>query len=120
MCSARRRCPGYDPWTRAGECDAAYLAGWRPFFHAVATVAEFNAPRLDEFGRQQPLPVELLGERLVLARLDGQVVALDGTCPHRGAGLHVGWVAEDALAVVCRYHRAEGCSGGKIRSCPSI
>jgi vanillate O-demethylase monooxygenase subunit len=104
----------------AGECDAAYLAGWRPFFHAVATVAELDAPRLDEFGRQQPLPVELLGQRLVLARLNGQLVAMDGTCPHRGAGLHIGWIAADHSAVVCRYHGAEWCANGALRSLPAM
>src|SRR5258708_31120578 len=100
-----RRCPGYDPWTMAGECDAAYLAGWRPFFHAVATVAELDAPRLDEFGRQQPLAVELLGQRLVLARLNGQLGALGGTCPHRRAGLHLGWIACAQWSGVFRHPR---------------
>src|SRR5258708_33265961 len=101
-----RRFPGYDPWTMAGECDAAYLAGWRPFFHAVATVAELDAPRLDEFGRQQPLPVELLGERLVLARLNGQVGAMDGSFPPRGAGPAIGMIADVQRAVGCRYRAA--------------
>src|SRR6267143_5475357 len=115
-----RRCPGYDPWTMAGECDAAYLAGWRPFFHPVATVAELDTPRLDEFGRQQPLAAELLGQRLVLARLNGELVALDGTCPHRGAGLHIGWIADDRSALVCRYHGAEWCGNGALRSLPAM
>jgi vanillate O-demethylase monooxygenase subunit len=102
------------------ERDAAYLAGWRPFFHAVATVAELDAPRLDEFGRQQPLAAELLGQRLVLARLNGELVALDGTCPHRGAGLHIGWIADDRSALVCRYHGAEWCADGGLRSLPAM
>ena len=103
-----------------GERDAAYLIGWRPFFHAVATVAELDASRLDEFGRQQPLAAELLGQRLVLARLNGELVALDGTCPHRGAGLHIGWIADDHSALVCRYHGAEWCADGALRSLPAM
>src|SRR6185312_14071475 len=98
-----------DPET---ERAAAYLAGWRRFFHPVATVEQLDAPRLDEQGRQQPLGVELLGQRLVLARLDGQLAALSGTCPHRGTGLHIGWLDATASSIVCRYHGAGWCADG--------
>jgi vanillate O-demethylase monooxygenase subunit len=99
---------------------AAYLEAWRPYFHPVATTAELDAPRLDEFGRQQPLGVELLGQRLVVARIGDGVAALAGTCPHRSAGLHVGWVADDGCAVVCRYHGAEWSSDGSLRTLPAM
>jgi phenylpropionate dioxygenase-like ring-hydroxylating dioxygenase large terminal subunit len=104
----------------AAEREEAYLAGWRRFFHPVATTAELDAPRLDEQGRQQPLGVEVLGERLVLARLDGRIAALSGTCPHRGTGLHIGWIDPDTCRVVCRYHGAGWCGDGTLGSFPAI
>ena len=61
-----------------------------PVCHAVATVADVDSPRPDEFGRPQPLGVELLGvellgERLVLARLQDR--SLRSTAPARIAAL---------------------------------
>src|SRR5258708_754665 len=89
--------------------DRSYMAGWRPFFHPVATVAELDAPRLDEQGRQQPLGVELLGQRLIVARMRDGIAALSGSCPHRGTALEVGWLNPDHTMVVCRYHGAGWC-----------
>ncbi|HEX6513920.1 MAG TPA: Rieske 2Fe-2S domain-containing protein [Chloroflexota bacterium] len=86
----------------------------------MATVAELDAPRPDEQGRQQPLGVELLGERLALARLDDRVAALSGTCPHRGTGLHIGWIDPENRSVVCRYHGAGWCADGRLGSFPAI
>ena len=56
---------------------------------------------------QRVLGAELLGERIVVAHLDGRVVAMHGTCPHRGSGLEIGWVSPDGLGVTCRYHGFE-------------
>lgn len=44
----------------------------------------------------------LLGEDLVLWRLNGQVYAWRDLCLHRGARLSLGWVKDDCL--VCPYH----------------
>ncbi len=104
----------------AAAAEQAYLEGWRHFWHPVATVEELDAPRPDELGRQQPLGVQLAGQRLVLARLAGKLVALDGTCPHRGTGLHVGWLSDDGSRVVCRYHGAEWDAGGKLDCFPAF
>ena len=108
--------------TTSGELDGerSYLRAWRPYYHPVATSAELDAARTDECGRQQPLPIELLGQRLVLARLQTGVVALDGTCPHRGTGLHVGWVDQDRDTVVCRYHGAQWCPDGSLACLPAM
>ena len=114
--SARRPAAG----VTEAEREAAYMAAWRPYYHAVATVAELDAPRLDEHGRQQPLPVELMGEHLILARLDGRLAALDGRCPHRGVSLEVGWVSDDRQAIVCRYHGAHWCQDGHLGVFPAM
>lgn len=54
-----------------------------------------------------PVGVQLLGENLVLFRdSQGKVHCLGDVCPHRGAPLHQGWVAEadGHSCVVCPYH----------------
>ena len=44
----------------------------------------------------KPLGVDILGTRLTLFRDEaGAVVAVDDTCPHRGAPLSDGWTATD-------------------------
>ena len=51
--------------------------------------------------------VQLLGEQLVLFRdKQGTMHCLGDVCPHRGAPLHRGWVAqaEGHDCVVCPYH----------------
>lgn len=50
----------------------------------------------------QILATQLLDERLVLWRKDGQVLAWRDLCLHRGAGLSLGWVKDGCL--VCPYH----------------
>jgi phenylpropionate dioxygenase-like ring-hydroxylating dioxygenase large terminal subunit len=56
---------------------------------------------------QRVLAKELLGDRIVIADLQGQVVAMSGTCPHRGSALSLGWVNRGETAVTCRYHGFE-------------
>jgi len=87
--------------------DERYVEALRPYYHAVATVQELDEVGVDEYGTQRVLGRELLGQRLVIARLDGDIVALNGTCPHRGADLGLGWLSDDGCAVVCRYHGFE-------------
>ena len=55
----------------------------------------------------KPVGVEIAGEKLVLYRdTAGVVHCLADVCPHRGAPLHHGWVAEvnGHDCVVCPYH----------------
>ena len=104
----------------AAERHRAYLAGLVPFFHAVATVAELDALGVDEHGTPRVLARELLGRRIVVARLRTGVVAMDATCPHRGADLGLGWVNEACDAVVCRYHGFEWGADGRIQRIPAL
>jgi Rieske [2Fe-2S] domain len=77
-------------WSRTTVWETDYLQALRPFYHAVATVEELDAVGTDDYGTPKVLGKELLGQRIVLARLGGEVVALNGTCPHRGADLGLG------------------------------
>jgi phenylpropionate dioxygenase-like ring-hydroxylating dioxygenase large terminal subunit len=54
----------------------------------------------DVVGR--PVPVILLGERLVAARFDGQVRVFRDLCPHRGTQLSLGDMVDGCLR--CPYH----------------
>ena len=100
--------------------EAAYLAALRSFYHPVATLQELDEVGLDEHGMQRVLGKELLGERIVIARLKGEVVAMHGTCPHRGVALERGWVNADCSAVVCRYHGFEWGAGGRLAYIPAL
>ena len=67
----------------------------------------------DEFA-DKPLGRTVCGQRIVFWRDgQGQVVALEDFCPHRGAPLSLGYVSEGKL--VCGYHGLEmGCEGKTI------
>ncbi len=62
----------------------------------------------------KPLGRMICGERLVLYRgPQGQAVALEDWCPHRGAPLSLGRVVEGRL--ICGYHGLEmGCEGKAV------
>ncbi|WP_022684622.1 aromatic ring-hydroxylating oxygenase subunit alpha [Sphingobium bisphenolivorans] len=59
----------------------------------------------------KPLGRQICGERMVFYRKgNGDAVALENFCPHRGAPLSLGFVRDDLL--VCGYHGlAMGCKG---------
>jgi phenylpropionate dioxygenase-like ring-hydroxylating dioxygenase large terminal subunit len=88
----------------AGEEDL-YLA-MRHFWHPVTRSAEV---------RDDPCEAVLLGERLVLARLDGGIRCFPNICVHRGSALSMGWVENGQLR--CRYH---GWTYGADGICTSI
>ena len=50
----------------------------------------------------KPQQVTLLDQKIVLARIAGQVVALADRCAHRGASLSLGQVVDDCIE--CPYH----------------
>jgi phenylpropionate dioxygenase-like ring-hydroxylating dioxygenase large terminal subunit len=53
--------------------------------------------------RDKPVAVKLLDERVAVYRLaDGQVVAAQDLCMHRGAPISLGWIERDEI--VCKYH----------------
>ncbi|KUM44462.1 aromatic ring-hydroxylating dioxygenase subunit alpha [Pseudomonas sp. EpS/L25] len=67
--------------------------------------------------QDKPLGRQICGEPLVFCRdANGQVVALEDFCPHRGAPLSLGFVRDGTL--VCGYHGLEMGCGGKTLGMP--
>ena len=77
---------------------SAYYTGLRPFWHPVLPISELTD--------RHPKAVTLLGERLVIARLNGETVALDDVCRHFQASLSLGEVVEreGKECLMCPYH----------------
>jgi phenylpropionate dioxygenase-like ring-hydroxylating dioxygenase large terminal subunit len=84
--------------------------GLRRFWHPVALA---GAQRDDE-----PLAVQLLGERWVLVRLGGALTALRDRCPHRFAPLSAGCVVDGA--VQCPYHGYRFAADGRCVAIPAL
>ena len=97
-----------------------YAQSLRPFFHPIAALDELKQLGRDEHGMQRVLAKELLGDRIVIADLEGQVVAMSGTCPHRGSALALGWVNREGTGVACRYHGFEWGPTGRICRIPAL
>lgn len=80
--------------------DKTYL---RHFWHPVCTVDEFDRSNPSGNG---PMAVKLLGQNLVIVRLNQELMAADDRCVHRSARLSLGSVCEhhgrDVLQ--CPYH----------------
>ncbi len=106
--------------TSEAERERAYLASLRPFYHPVATCEALDGVGVNVHGLPRVLSAEVLGQRIVVARLGGEVVAMRGTCPHRGASLALGWLNADRSAVVCRYHGFEWGAGGRLQRIPAF
>ena len=92
----------------SAEAIAAFEQGMSRFWHPVALASELG---------ESPLAVELLGRRLVLARLEGRVVAFDDLCRHFGAALSIGEVVLGRLR--CRYHGWTYDASGKVVDIPA-
>jgi phenylpropionate dioxygenase-like ring-hydroxylating dioxygenase large terminal subunit len=92
------------------EAIAAYYRGLGRFWHAVMPV--------DALGADGPAAVQLLGRRLVLARLDGKVVAFDDLCRHFGAALSLGEIL-DGCRLRCAYHGWTYDSDGTVVDIPA-
>ncbi len=73
--------------------------------------------RVDAVG-EAPSKVWLLGEPIVLLRLEGAIVAFPDACPHRRAPLSAGSVVETQLR--CAYHGWQFDRSGECRSVPSL
>jgi vanillate O-demethylase monooxygenase subunit len=65
-----------------------------------------------------PLGVRLLGERWMLVRLGGEIVAMRDRCPHRLVPLSAGRVVDDRIE--CAYHGYRFDQTGKATSIPSL
>ena len=72
---------------------------WRYFWHPVCTLNEFRGAHPDGKG---PFAVSLLDQKIVVAELQGQMVAMQDRCVHRSASLSLGCVEERGLR--CAYH----------------
>lgn len=82
----------------------------RNFWHPVALEADVPI--------DGPLGVRLLGERWVLARLDGELVAMQDRCPHRFVPLSAGRIVDDELE--CAYHGYRFGPDGKVTTIPAL
>jgi phenylpropionate dioxygenase-like ring-hydroxylating dioxygenase large terminal subunit len=81
----------------------------RSCWHPVALTEELSAG---------PLAVQLLGERWVVVRLDGQARVFRDQCPHRRAPLSAGSVVDDRLH--CAYHGWQFGSSGTCVLIPAL
>jgi nitrite reductase (NADH) small subunit len=60
---------------------------------------------LDQLSRGAPHPFRVAGKDLVLCRIDDQVYAVDGVCPHVGAPLGHGTL--QGCMLICPWHAWE-------------
>jgi len=80
----------------------------RKYWHAVAYSGQL---------KDKPLGVTLLGESVVIARLNGEIRAMHGRCPHKGTALALGDVVDGKIE--CPYHGWQFDGGGKCVRVPA-
>ena len=66
----------------------------------------------------QPFPVRLLDEAVVLFRTDAGITALQDLCIHRGTALSLGWV--EGSRITCAYHGWQYDTSGRCVRMPSL
>jgi phenylpropionate dioxygenase-like ring-hydroxylating dioxygenase large terminal subunit len=81
----------------------------KPYWYPVALSTEVA---------DRPVAATLLGERVVVYRAGGRVVAFKDLCIHRGTPLSLGWV--DGEELVCAYHGWGYGTGGACVRIPSL
>ncbi len=81
----------------------------RRYWHPVAYASELG---------DRPLPVRLLGERLVIARLGDGVACFRDLCVHRATALSLGRIEGEEL--VCAYHGWRFASDGRCVHIPAL
>ncbi len=86
------------------------LAALRAYWHPVAWSEEVGAT---------PVATSLLGERLLLWRLEGAVVTAADRCPHRGTQLSLGKLG-DSGTITCPYHGWEFAASGACVRIPQL
>lgn len=92
-----------------------YYSGMRAFWHPVMRVQDFPA--------EEPVGIELLGEQLVLARLNGRIVAMQDLCRHFQAQLSLGEIATRAdgqQCLMCKYHGWQYDTDGQCVAIPQL
>jgi phenylpropionate dioxygenase-like ring-hydroxylating dioxygenase large terminal subunit len=87
----------------------------RRFWHPVCTEAELSESRR---GDGALLGVRLLGEQLVVAEADGELIVLRDRCLHRSTRLSIGWVC--GATVQCAYHGWRWDGSGRCVEIPSM
>ncbi|MDQ6692330.1 MAG: aromatic ring-hydroxylating dioxygenase subunit alpha, partial [Candidatus Dormibacteraeota bacterium] len=95
--------------TPSSEAVEAFNTGMSGFWHPVAMSSELSSDR--------PLGVELLGQRLALARLDNRICAFDDLCRHFGAALSIGAIVDGCLR--CAYHGWTYDAAGRVVDIPA-
>lgn len=78
-------------------------------WHAVCLSSEVEEDKI--------LPIQLMGEDLIVWRHDGAIHAWKDYCRHRGAKLSLGWIKGDRL--VCPYHGWEYDGQGQCELYPA-
>ena len=103
MTDVREEVPGWS--TIESDLWPALRSFWHPVAYSSAV---------------QPGPVgaRLLGENLVVTRLDGEVRCFRDLCIHRGTPLSLGWVEGPSL--VCAYHGWEYDAAGRCIRIPAL
>ncbi|MEO5838068.1 MAG: aromatic ring-hydroxylating dioxygenase subunit alpha [Acidimicrobiales bacterium] len=105
------------------ELDALLRFAWHP----VCTLAELSEARPGgnqgpsgprQSGNQGPKQVTLLGQKLAIAIIDGQPVALNDRCAHRSTSLSIGTVEDGGLR--CAYHGWCYGADGKCTDIPAL
>lgn len=92
----------------ADSATAATRRALRRFWHPVAYASDVL---------HLPVQVVLLGETVVLARIEGKLCALHTRCPHKGANLALGRITDGAIE--CAYHGWRFNPAGKCVRVPS-
>ncbi len=96
------------------EAIDAFRSSMADFWHPVCEAADL--------GRSGRVGVTLLGRRVVIAQLDGVLVAMPDTCRHFQAQLSLGEVVtiDGAQALQCPYHGWAFGHGGRCRRIPQL
>lgn len=93
----------------------AYYRGMRAFWHPVAPAADLPDDR--------PLGVTLLEEQIVLARLNGELTAMQDLCRHFQAQLSLGEISTvdgHGQCLMCPYHGWSYAADGRCVAIPQL
>ena len=80
--------------------------GWRPYLEAKLGFRNHWYPAVFayELASDEPKAVKMLGERIILRRVDGQVYALEDRCAHRRVLLSAKVECYTKDTITCWYH----------------
>jgi len=85
----------------------------------AAAAGFVRVAHVDELTEGVPHGLEVRGQRICLARVDGEVAAFADQCTHREYPLSAGTVLEDG-SIECPWHGARfDCRSGEVRQGPA-